>query len=228
MVKYLEIELMKEQKEAFEMIMSSIGVSKQRAPIFIYGKAGIGKTMITEKLKKCIENVQITSVKEKMNKLLYTEKSDEEDFKRVIKNNFLLKYSPETFLEEIFNDFSNKDILVINQLENVVTNRIDETLMVDMNFDFGINSDIAMNGKIIWVFPENAFLNYNNHWKQTKSSLMDCSYIKVLPPSANSLQEYFNNNRLSEEYEISSEEIEKCLNNKFYYTMKIRNKRKLR
>ena len=219
---------MKEQKEAFEMIKTSLNISTQRAPIFVYGKVGIGKTTITKKLKECFNNVEIISVDEKMKELLYSEKTDEEDFKKVIINNFLLKYSPETFLEELLTKFSNKNILIIDQLENIVTNRIDENLRVTMDFDFGKYSDIAMNGKILWIFPENAFLKYFNQWKYTKSSLMDCRCIYVSPPNANSLQEYFDNNRLSEEYEITSEEIEKCLNNKFYYTMKRRNKRKLR
>lgn len=219
----MDRELFTEQNNAFLAIKKAIRESKKRAPIFIYGKKGVGKKTIIKKVIEEDKNSVIISV----NKLIRSMLTDETVIES-IQNDFLLKHSPEQYLEILISKFNSKDIIIISELEYLISNKISNLLMVNDNYDFGRSSDFAMNKKLIWIFMDRDFKRFKKHWELTNSPLNNCNCIEVLPPSEQSLRSFIKLYQRSDDFVIDEHVLNKSLQKGYYYFLIKRYKNKLR
>lgn len=215
------IKLFDEQKEALEKIEKKNLSPNRRNLIFIYGENGVGKTFIAKKLKERYkENLKIISIKN-----IFLEQYGEYNQEN-IQEQFLLKNSPKEFLNNLISRIENKKILIIDQLEYLLS---DYFKKIDLNIDyeFGKYSHFNYNNKLIWILNRKQFKKFKHFWDKNNVLLNKSAMIKVDPPSIGSLYEFFNKFKISENKNLTSKDIKQCLQNNFYNTLTKLKKRSL-
>ncbi len=209
----MTITLFEEQKKALRKIESAIESPNRRTLIFIFGEKGVGKTKIAKKLKEIyVENLKIISIK---NIFLdqYSKYSEEK-----IQERFLLNNSPEEFLNKIISRVKNKKILIIDGLEYLLSNYYKE-LNLNIEYEFGKYSNFNYNNSLIWILNKNQFMKYRDFWDKNNSILNKSIMINVELPSRGSLYSFFNKFRISENENLTNEEINQCLQNNYFNTL---------
>ena len=220
----MDIELFTEQNNAFYDIKKAIRESKKRSPIFIYGKKGVGKKTIINKVIGENKNSIILPVNTLIRSML-----TDNDLTKSIQNDFLLRHSPEQYLGTLISKHISKNIIIISELDYLVTNKISALLMVINDYDFGRSSDFAMNKKLIWIFRDIDFKRFKKHWELTNSPLNNCNCIEVLPPSEQSLRSFIKLYQRSNDFVIDEHVLlNKSLQKGYYYFLIKRYKNKLR
>ncbi len=220
----MPIELTNEQQEAFDEIINAINYSGHRTPIFIFGKEGVGRTIIVKKLYEIYneEVFDLVSIRR-----LLREKFKETP-QNEIQENFLRKYNPEDFLDKLISKSIGKELLVLDDVNFFTSNKTLKRLNIKKEYLFGKYSDYLMNSRLIWVLGEEDFISFWNYWGLNNIPLKNSKTIEVKPPSLNTLKEFYENYKKSEEYEITEEELIECLEDKYYSTLMKKIKKKKR
>ncbi len=219
----MTVKLFNEQQEAYNKIIKVIERSRHRVLTFIYGRKGVGKSTIAKKIKENYgDDSEIISIDEIFNKEFI--KYDNKEIQKI----FLIKHTPEEFLGQLISYYEDKRILIINKLEYLLSNKeIVENIAITLDYDFGLTSNFLLNGKLIWILAEDDLLKYKNYWNSHYSNLNNSNFIKVFPPSNQTIFQFFNTFRKSDDITISQQEIEYCLKKNFLQTLKNRHKKNL-
>ncbi len=216
----MSIELTLEQNNAYIKLKKALKDTKKRAPIFLYGEKGVGKTTIVNKIKTEYQKSKIINIDQLIRSMLHDDTIEE------LHESFLLEHSPEEFLDNLIAKNISKDILFLNHLGYLVTNKIN--LILGKDYNFGKNSDFALNHKLVWIFEKNTFEEYKKQWELMDSPLLNSNLIELPPPNEISLKNFIDLYKISEDINISEEIINLCLRNGYFYYLKRKLKNKLR
>ncbi len=216
----MSIYLFEEQQKALDEIRNAIKSSRRRKLIFVYGKDNIGKSTIAKKLKEDYQNdLALISIEDKIVK----------DYQNIeqsqLTNEFLSNNNPDDYLNNLIDDFLGKNILVLNKLEYLTINIISEGLLLSKDYNFGKYTQFNYHGVIVWILPFHVYKDFKKYWEIKKSLFLNSIEIKVDPPNENSLRLFFEKYRRTEDLQITSEEIQFCLERKYYQSLK--NKKRL-
>lgn len=211
--------LLEEQELGYKELSDIMKVSMHRAPIFFYGKEGVGKSTIVLRLKEEYEDtIKIIDISDLIRKFI-DDKS---------KNKLLLSYTGETFLKELMEKHIENKILILDNLEYVLNeNKVSREFLIPEEYDFGTNENFTMNGILIWILEEKDFNSFKQYWEMKNSSLVSNPFIEVQAPKAESLKKFFEMYKKSEDLTISDRIIDTSLRNKYYRTLRIKKRREL-
>lgn len=221
-VSELSIYLFEEQQKAFEEIVKAINKTRRRKLIFVYGEDYIGKSTTAKKLKEVYQDdLELLSIEDNIVEEYHNIGQDQ------LTKEFLSNNNPEDYLNNLIDNISGKKILVLNKLEYLTTIVISEELLLKKDYNFGKYTKFNYHGVIVWILPIHVFNNYKKHWEIKKSQFLNSIIIKVDPPSENSLRLFYEKYRKTEDLQISSEEIQFCLERKYYRSLKNKKRKQL-
>lgn len=202
--------------------MKAINKTRRRKLIFVFGEDYIGKSTTAKKLKEVYQDdLELVSIKDNIVEEYHNIEQDQ------LTKKFLFNNNSEDYLNNLIDNISGKKILVLNKLEYLTTIVISEELLLKKDYNFGKYTKFNYHGVIVWILPIHVFNNYKKHWEIRRSQFLNSIIIKVDPPSENSLRLFFERYRKTENLQISSEEIQFCLERKYYRSLKNRKRKQL-